>query len=67
MGKVVPQNQIDESASELLDRIAKEKSQLLIQKKIKKQRVFPPVAPDEEPYNVPTGWKWSRLGTICTN
>jgi type I restriction enzyme S subunit len=64
MGKLVPQNPADEPASELLKRIAKEKAQLVKEKKIKKQKALPPIADDEKPFELPNGWEWERIGTF---
>ena len=62
MGKLVPQNPKDEPASVLLEKIAAEKAQLIKEKKIKKQKVLPPIGEDEKPFELPVGWEWARLG-----
>ncbi|EIM7932886.1 restriction endonuclease subunit S [Vibrio parahaemolyticus] len=64
MGKLVPQDPSDEPAAELLKRIAEEKAQLVKEKKIKKQKVLPPISDDEKPFELPSGWEWCRLGHI---
>ncbi|WP_030000309.1 restriction endonuclease subunit S [Vibrio parahaemolyticus] len=64
MGKLVPQDPSDEPATELLKRIAEEKAQLIKEKKIKKQKALPPISDDEKPFELPTGWKWCRLGEV---
>ncbi|EMA2413745.1 restriction endonuclease subunit S [Vibrio vulnificus] len=64
MGKLVPQDPNDEPASELLKRIAEEKAQLVKEKKIKKQKVLPPISDDEKPFELPNGWEWCRLGEV---
>ncbi|MDF5063741.1 restriction endonuclease subunit S, partial [Vibrio parahaemolyticus] len=64
MGKLVPQDPIDEPASELLKRIAEEKAQLVKEKKIKKQKALPPISEDEKPFELPNGWEWCRVGSI---
>ncbi|MGL1287826.1 restriction endonuclease subunit S [Vibrio parahaemolyticus] len=64
MGKLVPQDPNDEPASELLKRIAEEKAQLVKEKKIKKQKVLPPIAEDEKPFELPNGWEWCRFGNV---
>ncbi|MCR9820238.1 restriction endonuclease subunit S [Vibrio parahaemolyticus] len=64
MGKLVPQDPSDEPAAELLKRIAEEKAQLVKEKKIKKQKALPPIAEDEKPFELPSGWEWCRLGSI---
>ncbi|GHZ33432.1 restriction endonuclease subunit S [Vibrio cholerae] len=64
MGKLVPQDPSDESAAELLKRIAEEKAQLVKEKKIKKQKALPPITEDEKPFELPSGWEWERIGTF---
>ncbi|EPO2451374.1 restriction endonuclease subunit S [Providencia rettgeri] len=63
-GKLVPQNPNDEPASELLKRIAAEKTELVKQGKIKKQKPLSEISEDEKPFELPTGWEWVRLGFI---
>jgi type I restriction enzyme S subunit len=50
-GKLVAQDPEDEPASELLERIEAEKL-----------RVLPRI--DKEPFSLPNGWAWARLGSI---
>ncbi len=64
MGKLVPQDPSDEPAAELLKRIAEEKAQLVKEKKIKKQKALPPIAEDEKPFELPSGWEWCRFGNV---
>jgi type I restriction enzyme S subunit len=64
MGKLVPQDPNDESASILLERIAAEKNRLVKEKKIKKQQPLPPISEDEKPFALPEGWWWCRLGSL---
>ncbi|OBU40089.1 restriction endonuclease [Photobacterium phosphoreum] len=66
MGKLVPQDPNDEPASVLLERIAEEKTQLIKDKKIKKQKALPPIADDEKPFELPKGWEWIRLGALTS-
>jgi type I restriction enzyme S subunit len=66
MGKLVPQDPNDEPASVLLERIAEEKTQLIKDKKIKKQKALPPIADDEKPFDQPKGWEWCRLINLVT-
>ena len=66
-GKLVPQDENDEPASVLLERIKKEKEQLIKNKKIKKEKALPEITEDEIPYELPNGWKWVRLGDISKN
>jgi len=64
MGKLVPQNPNDESASVLLEKIAAEKEQLIKDKKIKKQKPLPAITEDEKPFDLPNGWEWVRFGRL---
>ncbi|MGN0921118.1 MAG: restriction endonuclease subunit S [Cellvibrio sp.] len=64
MGKLVPQNPNDEPASELLKKIAAEKAQLIKEGKIKKEKPLPEITDEEKPFELPSGWRWSKLGLI---
>ncbi|OBU27970.1 type I restriction endonuclease subunit S [Photobacterium kishitanii] len=64
MGKLVPQDPNDEPASVLLERIAEEKTQLIKEKKIKKQKALPPIADDEKLFDLPNGWEWCKFGEL---
>ncbi|MEM8051338.1 restriction endonuclease subunit S [Morganella morganii] len=65
MGKLVPQDPNDEPASELLKRIEQEKTQLVKEGKIKKQKPLPPVSDEEKPFELPQGWEWCRIIEIA--
>ena len=65
-GKLVPQDPNDEPASVLLERIRKEKEQLVKEGKLKKKDLATtPIADDEKPFDIPSGWEWCRLDFIC--
>ena len=66
MGKLVPQNPDDEPASVLLEKIAKEKEQLIKEKKVRKEKLLPSISEEEKPFKLPQGWKWSRLQSIAS-
>jgi type I restriction enzyme S subunit len=61
MGKLVPQDPEDEPASDLLEKIAEEKEQLIKEGKIKKQKKLPPVESGSAPFDLPSGWAWARF------
>ncbi|EQB9029673.1 restriction endonuclease subunit S [Vibrio cholerae] len=65
-GKLIPQDPNDEPATVLLERIAQEKVQLVKEKKIKKPKALPEITDEEKPFELPSGWEWSRLGNIIT-
>ncbi len=64
MGKLVPQNQNDQPASELLKEIEAEKNRLVKEGKIRASKPLPEIKPDEIPYDLPKSWEWVRLGNI---
>ena len=69
-GQLAPQNESDEPATALLDRIAEEKERLVGEKKIGKPKRLLPIADDKVPFSEPDGWAWCRLGSIlrhCRN
>ncbi len=61
MGKLVPQDPNDEPASDLLKRIQAEKTRLIAEGKIKKDKPLPAITEDEKPFDLPVGWEWVRL------
>lgn len=63
-GKLVPQNPNDEPANELLERIETEKTKLITEGKIKKDKQPSAITEKEKPFALPQGWVWVRLGTI---
>ena len=64
-GRLVPQDPNDEPASVLLDKIRKEKQQLVKEGKLKKKDLEEkPISEDEIPFEIPEGWEWVRLITL---
>ena len=61
MGKLVPQDPNDEPASELLKRIQAEKAKLITEGKLKKEKPLATISEGEMPFDLPQGWKWTRL------
>jgi type I restriction enzyme S subunit len=53
-----------EPAGKLLKRIKAEKEQLIKNKKIKKQKILPPITEDEIPFELPCSWEWCRLNYV---
>ena len=66
-GKLVPQDPKDEPASVLLERIRKEKEQLIASGKLKKSKSKTTDTPHYEnvPFEIPDSWEWVRLEDIC--
>ena len=64
-GKLVPQDPNDEPASVLLEKIRKEKEQLVKDGKLKKKDLeTTPISEDEKTFEIPESWEWCRLGDI---
>lgn len=60
-GKLTEQLSEDGTAEELLAQIAKEKKQLIKEKKIKATKALPEITEDEMPFEIPGNWKWVHL------
>jgi type I restriction enzyme, S subunit len=64
-GKLVPQDENDEPASVLLEKIKFEKEQLVKEGKIGKPKSLSPIEISELPFKQPSGWEWERFGEIA--
>jgi type I restriction enzyme S subunit len=64
MGKLVHQDANDEPASVLLGKIAKEKTRLIKEGKIKKQKPLSEIGEEEKPFELPNGWEWVRFSEL---
>ncbi|MPL99694.1 Type-1 restriction enzyme EcoKI specificity protein [bioreactor metagenome] len=63
-GKLVPQDPNDDPAIELLKRIKAEKTLLIKEGKIKKQKSPTPITEEEKPFEIPENWIWCRVSDI---
>ena len=64
-GRLVPQDPNDEPASALLERILKEKEELVKAGKLKKKDLeVKTISEDEIPFEIPESWEWCRIGDI---
>lgn len=63
-GKLVPQDPKDEPACELLKKIRAEKTRLIAEGKIKRDKPLAELRDDEKPFELPKGWEWVRLPEI---
>ncbi|MFA7076191.1 MAG: restriction endonuclease subunit S [Candidatus Izemoplasmatales bacterium] len=63
-GKLVEQRPEEGTGEELFKLIQKEKQELIKQGKIKKEKHLPVIEDDEIPFEIPSTWKWVRLGEI---
>ena len=64
-GKLVEQDLNDEPASELLKRIAAEKTRLVRAGQIRKQKAFPFL--ESPPFYVPENWRWARIREVTSD
>ena len=64
----------DNHAAKLLEKIKTEKERLIKERntstklcaRIKKEKPLPPITKAEQPFDLPAGWVWCRLGDICS-
>lgn len=63
-GKLTERDPSDEPASELLKHIQMEKSKLIAEGRIKKEKQLPPITEDDCPFEIPNGWEWVRLTDV---
>ena len=63
-GKLVPQRPEEGNAEDLYKQIQAEKQKLIKEGKIKKEKSLPPITSDEKPFEIPSNWKWVRLGEV---
>lgn len=64
MGKLVPQDPNDEPANVLLEKISAEKSRMIKEGKIGKERPAPDITNGSTSIKVPTGWHVVRFGAL---
>ena len=63
-GKLTEQLPEDGDAETLYSQIQEEKSKLIKEGKIKKEKLLPEIDADEIPFDIPQNWKWVRLADI---
>lgn len=63
-GKLVPQEPKDAPTSQLRKEIETEKKRLVKEGKIKAPKPLPVISSSDEPYALPQGWQWVRLGSV---
>lgn len=63
-GKLSEQFPEDGTAEDLYIKIQAEKGALIQEGKIKKEKALPEITENEMPFEIPTNWKWVRLGDI---
>ena len=63
-GKLVEQRLEEGTGEEFYQLIQEEKQDLIKAGKLKKQKELSEIAKDEIPFEIPTAWKWVKLGSV---
>lgn len=63
-GKLVPQNEGDEPASVLLDRLKDQQATMHAQGRVKKPKPVAKIEVSETPFELPPGWIWCRVSQL---
>ncbi len=63
-GKLVPQDKADEPAQILLKRIREKKKALIKAKLVPKDKKMDVVSEDEQLFDIPDNWTWTRIGEL---
>ena len=63
-GKLTKQFSEDGNTENLYEEIRAEKAKLVKECKIKKEKALPKIPEDEIPFDIPSNWKWVRLGEV---
>ena len=64
-GKLTPQLPEDGDAEDLCVQIQEEKAKLIKAGKIKKEKTLPKIEDDEPLFEIPSSWKWVRVGNVA--
>lgn len=64
-GELTEQLESDSSVDELLESIKQEKEELIIHKKIKREKPLPDIEEEEIPFDIPENWRWVRWGNLA--
>ena len=65
MGVLVEQDEMDESAYFLYEKIQAKNEQLVKEQKLKKDKSFPEINAEEVPFEIPESWKWVKMGSLA--
>ncbi|NLD88172.1 MAG: restriction endonuclease [Clostridiales bacterium] len=65
-GKLVEQREEEGTGEELYRQIQKEKTKLIKEGKIKKEKPLPEITEDEIPFDIPERWRWVRVAEIAS-
>lgn len=65
-GKLVEQRPEEGTAEDLYQQIQEEKTNLIKEGKLKKEKPLAPIEADEIPFDIPENWKWCKLGDLTS-
>lgn len=60
-GKLVPQDENEGTADDVMERISIKRKQFLSEGKIKANKSLPEISEEDEPFEIPSSWRWVRL------
>ena len=63
-GKLVEQRPEEGTAEDLYQQIQEEKTNLIKEGKLKKEKPLAPIEDDEIPFDIPDSWRWVRIGDL---
>jgi type I restriction enzyme, S subunit len=64
-GRLVPQNQTEETAQSLIRRVQAEKSRRIEAGNLRKEKLLAAISQEEIPFTIPESWAWARIGTCA--
>lgn len=64
-GKLTEQLDTDSNVDEMLENIQSEKEKIIVDKKIKKEKLLPKIQEEDIPFDIPDNWRFIRLGEIA--
>ncbi len=65
-GKLVEQRPEEGTGEELYQEIRAKKQRLIKAGTLKKEKPLPEITEDEIPFDLPEGWRWARLESLCS-
>lgn len=63
-GKLTDQLDTDSNVDEMLENIQSEKEKIIVDKKIKKEKLLPKIQEEDIPFDIPDNWRWAKIGKL---
>lgn len=64
-GKLIPQDQNDEPAEELVARVGRDRERIAKEEGVHLPRNTPALMANNYPHDIPESWQWSRIGNLA--